>query len=150
MHWPLDTGAERKTPCKQNNIWKLFKVYFLTHLQRVRTLTHEVYRLEGTQGFRSSGRYVLTAGKGSRVGKEGGSLENGQCQQRSPPFFRLTCTGTKVPRDRKGTRVPCLLGNTGQEQQDFFCLVPIRCLTWKDRTEGRTSAGRPLPTALAS
>lgn len=97
-------------------------------MQRVRTFTHGVYRLEGTQGSRSRGRSILTAGKGGRVGKEGGSLGNGRCQQRSPMVVGLTRTGTKVPRDRKGTRVPCLSGNAGQGQQDFFCLVPVAAL----------------------
>lgn len=130
--WTSRTGRwtqeQRENTAQTEQHREAFKVYFLAHLQRVRTFTHGVYRLEGTQGSRWSGRSILTAGKGGRVGKEGGSLGNGRCQQRSPTVFGLTRTGAKVPRDRKGTRVPCLSGNAGQGQQDFFCLVPVAAL----------------------
>lgn len=58
----------RETPPYKQNIWKLFKVYFLTHLQESGHL-HTRFTGWREPGVSSSGRHILTLEKASSVGK---------------------------------------------------------------------------------
>lgn len=85
--------------------------------------------------------YFDSVKKGSRVQK--GSWAPWRWPMPAVKFFGLTCTGTEVPRDRKGTWVPCLSGTPGTERQNFFCLVLMAALNgMKEQKAGHPGTDR--------
>lgn len=141
--WASGDRSRETTPCTQH-IWKLYGVYFLTHLPGSGHLRRRVAGWREPRGFSQVGAVFGPRGKGGGVGRGRRKLGAGRCQKPSPPLFGLICGREQKSQEQKRDLLPCFLGTTDREQWGLSYLLQSAAFSRK-MPVGSIPRGLSLP-----